>query len=57
MEYTFNIKYLGNFLLLIRDAMNPSTEKKITWELSDNEESYRFWAVFYSKTGKKQKAR
>lgn len=28
MEYTFNIKYLGNFLLLIRDAMNPSTEKK-----------------------------
>lgn len=29
MEYTFNIKYLGNFLLLIREAMNPSTEKKI----------------------------
>lgn len=28
MEYTFNIKYLGNFLLLIRDAMNPLTEKK-----------------------------
>lgn len=34
MEYTFNIKYLGNFLLLIRDATNPSTEKKITWKLT-----------------------
>lgn len=29
MEYTFNVKYLGNFLLLIRDATNPSTEKKL----------------------------
>lgn len=30
-------------------------QKKITWELSDDEESYIFWAVFYRKTGKSRR--